>query len=148
MSPASGTRPRGRDALAEMIAEVERVNALPLPQLAAEVMIRGFGPGGPGALGTPGTLEVLTVTKDPLATRYTIAAEFTPAYRAPAVRNRRPALKLHLENMIGEGLQLLEHACLIQAESYDHSLCYLATRFGRAALERDAVTRILHGGSL
>jgi hypothetical protein len=30
-------------------AEIHRLSALPLTELAAEVMVRGFGPGGPGA---------------------------------------------------------------------------------------------------
>lgn len=32
-----------------MQAELSRLSALPVEELATEVMIRGFGPGGPGA---------------------------------------------------------------------------------------------------
>jgi hypothetical protein len=38
-----------------MTAEVDRVSSVPLPQLAAEVITRGFGSGSPGAPGRPGT---------------------------------------------------------------------------------------------
>lgn len=51
MSPRSGGKDDGRDDVAAMTAEIERVSSLPLPQLAAEMMARGLGPGAPGGPG-------------------------------------------------------------------------------------------------
>jgi hypothetical protein len=151
MPPFSGGRLRGRDAVEAVTAEIQRVSALPLPQLAAEVMMKGFGPGGPGGPGTPGSLDAphMVTYREPAATAHTIAAEFTPALLAQAVMNRNE-LRTRLTAIIAEGLQLLEHACLIRAESYGStsSLCYLATRRGRAALERGDIARVLAGDSL
>jgi hypothetical protein len=49
--------------------------------------------------------------------------------------------------LIEEGLQQLELAMLVGVEGGGR-LYYFAARLGRAALERDAVNRILTGGTL
>jgi hypothetical protein len=109
-------------------------------------MSKGFGPEGPGGPGKPGTLEAPTVTVD-RTTAGSIASEFTPAFRARTVG---PELQLRLGQLVAEGLQLLEHASLVRAQWHTNAgtLDYAATRLGRAALEHDAVDRILGGGSL
>jgi hypothetical protein len=52
-----------------------------------------------------------------------------------------------LQELVGEGIQVLEQARLVRLRgvSYGQSfrVAYIATRFGRAALEQDAVARIL-----
>ncbi len=57
MSPMFGAGDDGQDNIAAMKAGIERVSSLPLPRLAADVMIKEFGPDGPGAPGKPGTIE-------------------------------------------------------------------------------------------
>ncbi len=53
MSPLFGKKEEGGsgpDQMGALLqAELDRLNALPLKQLASEVMAKGFGPGGPGA---------------------------------------------------------------------------------------------------
>ena len=44
---------------ARVRAEVERLEGLPLPQLAREIMGRVYGPGGPGAGGSADYQETL-----------------------------------------------------------------------------------------
>lgn len=48
MSPLFGHKD-GDDRGSALQVEVDRLDALSLPALAAEVMTKGFGPGGPGA---------------------------------------------------------------------------------------------------
>ncbi|HEY6276814.1 MAG TPA: hypothetical protein VIX86_10830 [Streptosporangiaceae bacterium] len=131
-------------AIAAMQAETDRVTALPLAQLAAEVMGKGFGPGGPGGPGQPGTLEAPTGNAAPRTTVGTIAMQFTPAYQARAVNWDMQAA---LNQILAEALQLLEHAALVRAEAHSNvgGLCYVATRRGRAALAAGEVERIVGG---
>jgi hypothetical protein len=59
MAPPFGSdkrEAREQEAVASS-AEMERLLALPLTDLAAEIMVRTFGPGGPGAPGEFGTWE-------------------------------------------------------------------------------------------
>jgi hypothetical protein len=51
--------------------------------------------------------------------------------------------------LVGEGLQVLEHASLVRGPvATSGGDGYAVTRLGRAALERGAVDRITAGGSL
>jgi hypothetical protein len=147
MSPFGGSKNDDQDGVAAMTAEIERVSSLPLRQLAAEVMIRGFGSDGPGGPGKPGTIEAPTMLAVPRTTVTTIAVGFIPPHRP---RSIGMDLQSRLTQVLAEGIQLLEHACLVRAETHANagSLAYVATRLGRAALERDAVDRILAGGEL
>lgn len=147
MSPDTGAKDGGHDDTATMLAEIDRLSSLSLHQLAAEVMQRGFGPGGPGAPGEPGTLESPMTRPVPRNTVGHIAAEFTPAYRSRLVS---PDLQLRLAHLVSEGIQLLEHCCLIRPEVHANrgALSYAATRLGRAAVERGEVELILDGGAL
>lgn len=137
----------GNEDTASMLAEIDRVSSLSLHQLAAEVMTKGFGPGGPGGPGQPGTLESPAARPVARATASRITAEFTPAYRSSHVS---PELQLHLLDLVAEGIQLLEHSCLIRHEVHANTtaLAYVATRLGRAALERGEVELILSGGAI
>ena len=120
-------------------AEVARLDSLTLQQLAAEVMIKGFGPGGPGS-------ATYTDMAD-------IGGVFTQRYQG---RDYDQDADARLMEIVAEGVQVLEHACLVRpvfhGQGGDHSVYYNlgwgATRLGRAALEQRAVERILSGGSL
>jgi hypothetical protein len=119
---------------AALNAEVDRLSALALPQLAAEVMTKGFGPTGPGEGGETSVDG--------------IAGELTPAYEARA--DGDADARVRLKELVAEGVQALEHASLIRTQYHYNadSLWYTANRLGRSALERNAVDRILGGGSL
>jgi hypothetical protein len=129
----------GRQAAdAAFRAEVERLEALPMAQLAAEVMVKGFGPGG---------YLPDFVRREPyaVATAYVrnIAKMFEPEGARDAGLYRR------LSEVVGEGLQVLEHESLIWARSVAEGFGagYAPTRRGRAALEADAVEQTLRGES-
>jgi hypothetical protein len=119
--------------------EVQRLGALTLQQLGAEVMAKGFGPGSPGA--------------DTVADTADVGAAFSRPYQG---RDYDQAADEQLMEMVGEGIQVLEHACLLRpvfhGQGGDHNVHYSlgwgATRLGRAALVQGAVERILSGGSL
>ncbi len=116
-------------------AELERISALPLQQLAAEVMVKGFGPGGPadGSFAAPGT----------------IAGAFNPAEGSFGIDNQ--AL-LDMGEVVVEALQVLEHACLVRmtvdGSGGVYHVYFGATRYGKAALAQNAVEHVLGGGSL
>ena len=138
MAPRSG-----QDDVAAMADEIERVGSLAPPSLAVEVMIKGFGPEGPGAPGRPGTIE------EPLGAFRVgledIARQFAPTFGGRAVG---PEQKKRLMNLIAEGLQILENAALVRVSNrggYEH---YLATRRGRAAVEQHEIERIIEDGTL
>lgn len=57
MSPLFGGKDDDQDDEAAMEADLQRLGSLSLPQLAAAVMVAGFGPDGPGGPGKPGTIE-------------------------------------------------------------------------------------------
>ena len=111
-------------------AEAQRLAALPLPQLAAEMMDRGFNPG-------PAT--------DGLPTVRMIAEDI-----APGLDGRDPDAFQSLYDIVGEGMQVLEHACLIRSTvwSSQGGVFFTATRLGRAALAQGKVEHLLAGGSL
>jgi hypothetical protein len=134
--PLFGDRhPEDDDALR---AEVDRMSALTLPQLAGEVMTKGFGPGGPGADGA-------------WALPNDVAGAFIPA---DSSRGLDQSLLDAVYQVAVEGIQVLEHACLVRLQfsgagghNASYQVTYTATRMGRAALEQGTVDRIVAGGS-
>ncbi len=127
----------GSDALQ---AEVQRLESLPLPQLAAEVMRNGFGPGGPGADESDTvTTGGANINAGPEVSD--IAQTFMPAGAARADEQ----LRLRLYRVIAEGLQALEHASLVRAQMHTsmNGLDYALTRLGQAALEQGTVDAVL-----
>jgi hypothetical protein len=123
---------------APLRAEVERLEALPMTQLAAEVMARGFGPGGylPRIVGRKPDALVAAYVSD-------IAQMFEP-------QGARDAdLYYRLCAIVGEGVQVLEHASLIWARRVRDSsgVGYAPTRRGQAALEAGAVEQAVRGES-
>ena len=116
-------------------AEVERLGTLSLQQLAVEVMRKGFGPGGPAADG-PVHLQ-------------NIAGAFSPLTSVLAARHGDESQLLG--SIVAEGVQVLEHACLVRwifsgGDTSDMYWC--KTRYGQEVLDQDAVERVLGGGSL
>jgi hypothetical protein len=131
-------RPRASQLGSELDAEVERLDALPLPQLAAEVMAKAFRSDyEPGA--------------DP-AEIGGIADEIMPAHSPAKYGDEVTDSQLRLRDLIAEGVQLLEQARLVRLEAHYSGQAfyvgYVTTRLGRAALAGNAVDRILGGGSL
>jgi hypothetical protein len=116
-------------------AEVDRISALPLQQLAAEVMVKAFGPGGPGA--------------DKPTGMGTIAGAFNPAMISVGIDEN--ALDV-CYRVIAEAVQVLEHACLVRSDISGggsvYGIVWNATRYGQQAIAQNAVERILGGGSL
>jgi hypothetical protein len=74
-----------------------------------------------------------------------------PPHDFPKLGDPPPEAQLVLEDLVGEAVQLLEHACLIRPKAYYSgnisNYAYVATRRGRAAMERNAVESALGGSS-
>jgi hypothetical protein len=119
---------------AKLHTELDRIGALGLQQLGAEVMTKGFGPGGPAADAPNGLSE--------------IAGAFNPADGTFGIDG--DALVM-MAVVVAEGIQVLEHACLVREifSGGDYaSMSYTATRYGRAVLQADSVEKVLAGGTL
>lgn len=142
MSPLFGHKDDGQDDVAAINAETERVAALSLPQLGAEVMARGFAADGPGGPGKPGSLETPGDLRVGLSD---IAREFTPAYTGRGVGREQ---MVRFDQLVAEGLQVLENAALVRVTWPGGMAHYVATRLGRATQQRGNVQRILEGGSI
>jgi hypothetical protein len=69
---------------------------------------------------------------------------------APGTSHHDEKLFQRFAELVGEGLQVLEHASLVRGPvpTMGGVDGYTATRLGRAALERGAVDRIIAGGTL
>jgi hypothetical protein len=142
-------------ATAALRAEVERLEALPMARLAAEVMVRGFGPGDPG-IARPDSFGALP----------NIIRGIVEKYKSLGTRSQGPwediisrgdkygrdVLYGRLSAVVGEGLQVLEHQSLIRTATTEDDtsgeverIYYTLTRRGRAALEANAVEQALSG---
>jgi hypothetical protein len=108
--------------------EVERLGALPLPELASEVMVRGFGPECPAHDGRP-SVRMITDLLVPGGARLEQGA-----YQG-------------LNELVGEGMQVLEHAGLVLSTVWggNGGLYFVATRLGKTALERNTVDQAIAG---
>jgi hypothetical protein len=107
-----------------------------MTQLAAEVLTRGFGPGGP-ADKVPPMAPGASVTR--------VVAVFEPT------GSRDMSLSRTLYELIADGIQVLEHASLLRLEAAGEQLgrnFYALTRLGHAALAKGAVDRVLRGEGL
>jgi hypothetical protein len=148
MSPLFGHKdeepPPPDEQVAAVEREIERVRALPVTELACEVMDKGFGPDGPGGPGKPGTIE----NPELLATSDRVTVDVIGQAFTEAVRGRQvgPVLAVELYHLLAEGLQLLELAALIRVQFHSSgvgTLDYVATRRGRTAVERSDVARLV-----
>ena len=113
-------------ALREWVAQW---SALPLADLAEQVMLAAFGPGGPGSEGPTSVYEIGRAI-DP----------------SDSVFAGDDEARQDLAILIAEGMQVLEHACLIRwtFSGGDHaSMVWRATRLGKAAVAEGSVGRWL-----
>jgi hypothetical protein len=115
--------------------ELARISAMPLQALAAEAMVKGFGPGTKGADGATGM--------------GTIAGAFNPAMISVGID--QDALE-KMFRVTAEAVQVLEHAGLVRSDVAGggkvYGMVWSATRSGQQALEQGSVERVLAGGSL
>ena len=149
MSPMFGHKDDGQAGTSTLQAEVDRLGSLSLPELAAEVMSKGFGPGCPGAddsvtVGGPNFKAGVTVAA--------LAADFVSGAADEGLRVRR-------DRLIAEGMQALEHASLVRAQlhtamgSLDYAVHTLRNRRHRKRHrradphDRDGVTTHVPGRS-
>jgi hypothetical protein len=128
----------------ELDAEVERLDRLPLPALAAEVMAKAFGPGAEWedpeeevTIGGPNVGAGATVNG--------IAAAMAPG---GSTKGADEPTRLRLQRLVAEGVQALEHAALIRPQSHTamEGLDYTQTRLGRKVLAAGAVAEVVGGG--
>jgi hypothetical protein len=129
-----GNRDKHAAGVAELQAQVTRLAALPLAGLGSEVMSSVFGASAPGADGS-----ALTIT--------TAANEFITDSAAWC---NDDATREQLVEVVGEGLQVLEHACLVGQQvvlvGNEHwALGWKLTRTGAAALAQGTVAQALGG---
>jgi hypothetical protein len=114
----------------KLSAELARIEALPLKELAGEVLTRGFGPGGPAAA-APGAPQH-------------IAGAFNPAEGSFGIDDQ--ALR-DMFVVVSEGLQVLEHAglvrCMIGGSGGVYDQFYTLTRLGEATLQQGTVEQAL-----
>lgn len=134
----------GRSAeAAELEAVVERLEQMPLPGLAAEVMAKAFGPGAEWedpeeevTVGGPAARAGATVAG--------IATAMTPDESAKGADERT---WLRLQRVVAEAVQVLEHAALIRPQMHTamNDLDYTPTRLGRTVLAAGAVAEVAGG---
>jgi hypothetical protein len=120
------------------MGEVDRIGALALPSLAAEVMAKAFGPDGPGAAGRPGTIEAPGSSGERVRLD-DVARAVTPAF----VAADDAAEQGRIANWVAEGLQALELAALIRVTWRGGTEDFKATRRGREALANGSVERLV-----
>ena len=123
-----GDKTQEQDSETGVDGEVQRLGALALPELASEVMVRGFGPDCPADDGRP-SVRMITDLLVPGGVRLEQGA-----YQG-------------LNDLIGEGVQVLERAGLVQSTVWGGKggLYFVATRLGKTALERNTVDQAIGG---
>ena len=130
-----------------MQAEYERLYPLPLPDLAAEVMTRTFGPGGPGYDDAAITVAHESLYAGPTARK--ISELFVPDFdfgwdeRGPEDHQ----LREQIVKLVAEALQVLEHASLVRCQMHHgmDTFDWAATRYGRAMLDQGQILAVLRG---
>jgi hypothetical protein len=119
MSPlfGGGNKPGDKPRLDGVRSETDRLSALPLGQLAAEVIARGFDLEDKGDHGRTSVHEM--------------ALRMVPDYLFQSQDQI-----WELQELIGEGVQLLEHARLVQCTvvGTDRRIQWVLTRRGRQAV--------------
>jgi hypothetical protein len=135
-SDQQGKLPLLSDLQPEIEAEADRLEALPLPQLAAEVLTTAFAadykPDG-------GMLEMEEIV-DAFVPPH---GEWTSSWKE---RPAPPEALDRLRDLIREGVQRLEHTGLLMPTGYTatwYHVGYVTTRRGRAALADGSVERVL-----
>jgi hypothetical protein len=125
-------------------AEIERLDQLPLPTLAAEVMGKAFGPGAEWE----DPEEEVTVGGPGDGAGATVAAIATAMAPDGSTRGVDDRTRLRLQRLVAEGLQGLEHASLVRAQLHTAmgGFDYTPTRLGRTVLAAGAVAEVVGGG--
>lgn len=114
-----------------LAAEVMRLDALPYEALAAEVLQRAFGPGGPGA--------------ESGAQPYALVAAFKPSDR---IFGFDANVENAMSDLVHEALHLLYRAGLVSwsfSGGEHSSMSWELTRAGRRALAHGTVAVALEG---
>src|SRR5579859_1476436 len=129
LDPEGSKLPRLAELGPQIGVEVRRLEALPLPELAAEVMTNAFSPAyTPGA----GMMELGA-----------IADHFLPDYGPPRAGDTTTNEEYALRDLIAEGVQVLERALLVRPKfGYGGNLAgygWVTTRLGRSALASGSV---------
>jgi hypothetical protein len=124
-------------------AEIERLDLLPVPELAAAVMAKAFGPGSEWE----DPEEEATVDGPNVgagATVAGIAAELAPGGSTRGADERD---KVRLQRLVAEGVQALEHAALVRPQLHTsmNGLDYTPTRLGRKVLATGSVAEVVAG---
>ncbi len=138
------------DTNPQLDAEVTRLQGLSTAQRASEVMTKAFSADyDPTEQGhdIPGIADQFFPRPDDS----TMKAQVREAQAQSQPGTPQHQL-LVLADLIGKGVQMLEHASMIRLKSnYDQGFFhagYVTTDLGRTALQRNAVDRVLAGGSL
>jgi len=118
--------------IAALRAEVGRLASLSLVALAAEILGAVFGPPGPGS-----NFSFMT----DVTTANVFISDVSAWSNEDTTRHQLVAL-------VGEGLQVLEHACLIRAQiirvdDVNVALGWMLTRSGAAALAQGRVVQAI-----
>ena len=127
----------------ELDAEIERLDRLPLPALAATVMAKAFGPGAEWE----DPEEEVTVGGAAVGAGATVTAIATAMAPGGSTRGADDGTRRRLERLVAEGFQALEHAALIRPQMHASmgSLDYTPTRLGRTVLAAGAVAAVVEG---
>jgi hypothetical protein len=130
-------------------AELERVGALSLPDLAAEVMAKGFNyerPPGDSGVGIDGITDAFSASPQWRVRDSTVHAQVRAAKEAEDPASDRYKW-LQLKDIVAEGVQALEKALLVNQTSQFSGVAtdigYVATREGREALQANTVASIV-----
>jgi hypothetical protein len=137
----------GRDRVAEtseLEAEVERLDRLPLPVLAAAVMAKAFGPGADWE----DPEEEVTIGGPNVGAGATVAGIAAAMAPGGSTRGADERTRLRLERLVAEGVQALEQAALVRPQMHTamNALDYTPTRLGRKVLAAGAVAEVVGGG--
>ena len=129
LDPEGSKLPRLAELGPQIGVEVQRLEALTLPQLATEIMARAFSPQWTAGAGM---IELGAITD-----------YFLPDYGAPRAGDTSSAEEYALRDLIAEGVQVLEHARLVRPTfGYGGNLAgygWTTTRLGRTALASGSV---------
>jgi hypothetical protein len=133
LDPEGSKLPRLSQLGPQIAPEVERLWSLPIGQLATEVMTKAFNPDyNPGS----GIQELGG-----------IADYFLPEYGPMRLGDTTPKEVVALQDLLAEGVQLLEHARLVRPKfGYSGQVAcdgWATTRLGRSALAAGTVQSTL-----
>lgn len=138
-----GSRGDRSAEVAELEAEVERLDQMPLAALAVEVMTKAFGPGAEWE----DPEEEVTVDGSTARAGATVAGIATAIAPEGSTKGTDERTWLRLERLVAEAVQTLEHAALIRPQIHlaMNVLDYTPTRLGRKVLAAGAVAEVVEG---